>query len=288
MRIDLKSASVRKNIVRSIFFYSALLLYGFIVLYPIFVMILTSLKTVREIAVNPFGFPKDFGISNFASYSKLITRKANYPLYFYNSIFIVLWSIFLIICVSSTASYVLARYKFPFRKAIYLFFVMGLIIPIRLGTISILKIMIALKLNDNLFSIVILSIAVGIPFGVFILNDFIKMIPEELSNAARIDGCSETGIFFRIIFPLLKPAVATVAIVNFIPIWNDFWFPLILLKSPGVKTIPVATAQLFGQYQTDYGLVFAVLTMASLPVIIFYLILSKQFVKGLSAGALKG
>jgi len=99
----------------------------------------------------------------------------------------------------------------------------------------------------------------GIPFGVFVLTDFIRLIPEELSNSARIDGCSEPKIFFRIILPLLQPALAAVAIINFIPIWNDFWFPLLLVRSDNVRTIPIATALLFGQYETNFGLIFSVL-----------------------------
>ncbi|WP_319562681.1 ABC transporter permease subunit [Marispirochaeta sp.] len=114
------------------------------------------------------------------------------------------------------------------------------------------------------------------------------MIPEELSNSARLDGCSEHAIFTRIIVPLTKPALATVAIVNFIPVWNDFWFPLILIRSNEAKTVPLATALLFGQFETNFGMVFAVLSMASLPVMFFYLILSRYFVKGLTRGAMKG
>lgn len=163
-----------------------------------------------------------------------------------------------------------------------------MIIPIRLGTISILKLMIGMHANDTLFSVIIVGIAVGIPFGIFILTDFIKMIPEELSAAARIDGCSEPTIFRIVIIPLLRPALAAVAIINYIPIWNDFWFPLVFLKSDSVKTVPLATALLFGQYQTNYALVFAVLSMASIPVMLFYIIFSKHFVQGLSSGALKG
>lgn len=167
-------------------------------------------------------------------------------------------------------------------------FVTGLIIPIRLGTISIMRMMIGMHINNNLLSVIILSTVVGIPFGVFMLTDFIKMIPEELSNAARIDGCSEPGIFRIVIIPLLKPALAAVAIVNFMPVWNDFWFPLVLLKDDAVRTVPLAADLLFGQYLTNYGLVFTVLSMASIPVIIVYLVFSKQFIKGLSSGALKG
>lgn len=111
---------------------------------------------------------------------------------------------------------------------------------------------------------------------------------DELLNAARIDGATEVRIFSMLILPLLLPAIASVAIVNFIPIWNDFWFPLILLKSDSVRTVPLATALLFGQFQTNYGSVFAVLTMATIPVVTTYFIFSKWFVKGLTEGGLKG
>lgn len=245
---------------------------------------MTSFKTTREIFTNPFGLPATM---KFTSYVKLFTV-SNYLTYFRNSIFVTMISLLIILVITSTASFVLAKYEFKFKKYIYLFLIMGMIIPIRLGTISILKLMIGMNANDTLFSVIIVGIAVGIPFGIFILTDFIKMIPEELSAAARVDGCSEPSIFRIVIIPLLRPALATVAIINYIPLWNDFWFPLILLKSDSVKTVPLATALLFGQYQTNYSLVFSVLCMASIPVMLFYIVFSKHFVKGLSSGALKG
>ncbi len=261
-----------------------LLVYAVTILYPLILMFLTSLKTTREIFTRPFGLPSSFNIS---SYVKLLTI-SHYLKYFKNSFIVSLVSLSIIMVTSSTASYILAKYDIRWRNVLYLFFVAGLIIPIRLGTISIMRMMIGMHINNNLLSVIILSTAVGIPFGVFILTDFIKMIPEELSNAARIDGCSEPGIFRIVIIPLLRPALAAVAIVNFIPVWNDFWFPLVLLKDDAVRTVPLATALLFGQYSTNYGLVFAVLSMASIPVILFYLLFSRQFIKGLSSGALKG
>jgi len=247
-------------------------------------MFLTSFKTTREIFTNPFGLPASF---KFTSYIKLFTI-SNYLTYFKNSLLVTSVSLLVILVITSTASFVLAKYEFKFKNFLYLFFILGMIIPIRLGTISILKLMINIHANDTLFSVIIVGIAVGIPFGVFVLTDFIKMIPEELSAAARVDGCSEPSIFRIVIIPLLRPALATVAIINYIPLWNDFWFPLIFLKSDHVKTVPLATALLFGQYQTNYSLVFAVLSMASIPVMLFYLLFSKHFVQGLSSGALKG
>ncbi len=275
--------AVKRKLTQSALFIF-LSIYALTILYPIILMFLTSFKTTREIFTNPFGLPASF---EFTSYIKLLTV-SNYLAYFRNSIFVTVISLFTIIVITSTAAFVLAKYKFKWRNFLYIFFIAGMIIPIRLGTISILKLMIGMHANDTLFSVIIVGIAVGIPFGIFILTDFIKMIPEELSAAARIDGCTEPAIFRIVIIPLLRPALAAVAIINYIPIWNDFWFPLVFLKSDSVKTVPLATALLFGQYQTNYALVFAVLSMASIPVMLFYIIFSKHFVQGLSSGALKG
>ena len=261
-----------------------LIIYAVSIFLPILLMLLTSLKGNKEIFTNPYGLPHIFNLDN---YIKLI-KVSNYLVYFRNSIIVAVTSIFLILIISSLASFVIAKYRFIGNRFLYFYFIAGLIIPVKLGTIGILKTMITLHLFDNIASLVIVNVAMGIPFGVFILTDFIRMIPEELSNSARIDGCSEPKIFYKIIVPLIRPALAAVAIINFIPIWNDFWFPLVLIRSDNMKTIPLATALLYGQYETNFGLIFAVLSMASLPVIIFYLILSRQFIKGLSAGALKG
>jgi len=265
-------------------YYLIMVAYLLIIAYPLYLMVATSLKPNAEVFTNPFGLPKSLYLDN---YTNMISR-SNYGTYFANSLIVVSVSIFTIVVLSSLAAYVLAKHRFRGSAALYAFFVAGLIIPIKLGTISILKLMIGWGVNDGLASVILVSVATGIPFGVFILTDFIRLIPEELSSAARIDGCGDTAIFGRIIVPLLLPAFAAVAVVNFIPVWNDFWFPLVLLKSDTVKTVPLATALLFGQYQTNYGYVFAVLTMASVPVVIMYLLFSKWFIKGMTEGSIKG
>lgn len=273
-----------KKIFTLVFIYIALINYTIIAIYPIFLMIVTAFKKNKEIFMNPYALPQSWDFSNLIKLFKV----SNYAVYFQNSIVVAVVSIFLILVISSFASYVIAKYEFPLRNFLYIYFLAGLMIPIKLGTVNILQIMVKLHFYDNIASLIIVYTAMGIPIGIFILTDFIREIPEELSNAARIDGCSEPQIFFNIIIPLLRPALAAVAIFNFVPIWNEFWFPLILIQSNNMWTVPLATAQLYGQYQTQYGLVFAILTIASLPVIVFYLVLSKQFVRGLSAGALKG
>ncbi len=273
-----------KNISTRTIAYVILLIYLIIVCYPIFLMVLTSFKDNNDIFSRPYGLPSKINLENFTT----IFTNSNFDLYFRNSVIVAVFSIIFILLFSSLAAYVLAKYKFRLNRFIYLYFLVGLMVPIRLGTINIVQIMSKLHLIDNLFSLIIIYTVFGIPFGIFILTDFIKMIPEELSNAARIDGCSDYGIFLKIILPLLKPALSAVAIINVLPIWNDFWFPLILIRSEHLKTIPLATASLFGEFETRYGLVFAVLTLSSVPLIILYLIISRQFIKGLSEGAFKG
>ena len=264
--------------------YVILIIYSISIFSPIFLMIITSLKENREIFTRPYSLPQSFNLDSYIHLFKI----SNYLIYFRNSIIITLTSLLIILALSSLISYVLAKYRFIGSRFLYFYFIAGLIIPIKLGTIGIIRIMLGLHVFDTLAALIIVYVAMGIPFGVFILTDFIRLIPEELSNSARIDGCSEPKIFFRIILPLIRPALAAVAIINFIPIWNDFWFPLLLVRTDNVKTIPLATALLYGQYETNFGLIFSVLVAASLPVIIFYLIMSRQFIKGLSSGALKG
>lgn len=273
-----------KKTLGRIFFYGVILIYVMTIVYPIFLMVVTSLKPNQDIFKRPLGLPTSVYLENFT----YLFTKSHYAVYFSNSIIVVLASLIFIVMLSSPAAFVFAGYRFKWDRFLYLYFIAGMIIPIRLGTISLLKMFVAMRLNDTIICLMFINIALGIPLGVFILTDFIRMIPRDLFRSARIDGCSEPDIFLRIVLPLLKPAIAALAIVNFIPIWNDFWFPLILIKSDQAKTIPLATAQLFGQFRTNFGLVFAALTMASVPIILFYLFFSKFFTKGLFQGAVKG
>ena len=273
-----------KSLSARIVLYIILLIHSVIVVFPIYLIIVSSSKYNKEIFLNPYGFPAKFIFTN---YTKLFVA-SNYHLYFRNSIVVTVSSIILILILSSFVAYVLAKYKFALNKTIYFYFLAGMVIPIKLGTINIVQIFSKLHLFDNLLSLIIIYTVMGIPLGVFILTAFIEEVPEELSNAARIDGCSEYGIFFRIVVPLIKPALSAVAIINILPIWNDFWFPLVLTRSDNLRTLPLVTAMFFGQFETQWGIIFAVLSVSSLPLIIFYLIISKQFIKGLSEGAFKG
>jgi len=160
-------------------------------------------------------------------------------------------------------------------------------VPIRLGSVSILTMMRKLGLNDTLGSLILVYVAQGLPMAIFILSEFVQQIPRELRDAARCDGVPETRIFFEVIAPLLRPAVATVAVFSMVPIWNDLWFPLILTSSDSSHTITLGVQQFLGQYITDWNSVLAALTLAILPVVVIYVLFSRQLIAGLSAGAVK-
>jgi len=255
-----------------------------IVLFPLYVLITSSFKDRDSVYTNAFGLPE---VWNYSNYIEVFTR-GDFIMYFRNSLVVVLLSLFLLLVFASLASYALAKWRGRISAILFFFFIAGMMMPIRIASIRIIAIVRALGLVDTIWALIPIYVAMGLPIAVFLLTEFIRQIPDELSEAALIDGCGRFNILRRIVAPLLKPAIATVAIYNLVPFWNDLWFPLILISSESSKTLMLGVTRLFGQYQTDWSKVMAVLVLASLPVILLYLIMSRQFIKGMTAGAIKG
>jgi raffinose/stachyose/melibiose transport system permease protein len=161
-------------------------------------------------------------------------------------------------------------------------------IPIRLGTIDLVRLMKSLNLLNTLWSLIPVYVAMGIPIATFVLTAFIQSLPNEMFDAARVDGATEWHIYRTIVIPLLRPALATVAIFNMIKIWNDFWFPLVFIRAEQSRTIALGVSLLFGEYQTDWNKALSVLSLAAVPMLLLYILLSREFIKGLTAGAIKG
>jgi raffinose/stachyose/melibiose transport system permease protein len=159
-------------------------------------------------------------------------------------------------------------------------------IPIRLGTVSILRLVVALRLVDTLVALILVYTAMGLPLTVFILQQFMRQVPTEMKDAARVDGASEYRIFW-LVLPMVRPAVATVAVFTMIPVWNDLWFPLILAPSEQTKTVTLGAQVFLGQFVSDWNAVLSSLTMAMLPILILYVIFSRQLIRGLTAGSIK-
>jgi raffinose/stachyose/melibiose transport system permease protein len=194
----------------------------------------------------------------------------------------------LIVLVGSLAAYALANWRSRISGLLYIYFIAGLMIPIRLGTINLFQIIQQLGLINSLAGLIPVYVAMGLPIATFVLTSFIRSVPFELTEAARIDGASEWRIYSTIILPLIRPAVATVVVFNVIPIWNDLWFPLVFIRDQDARTVTLGVTLLFGQYQTDWTRALSALSLAAVPVLLAYLLMSKQFIQGLTAGALKG
>jgi raffinose/stachyose/melibiose transport system permease protein len=257
--------------------------YVLLIFYPLFNMIISSLKTTREIFQNPFGFPETFLFENY----KALWVDRGFGVYFKNSFIVTSIAMGFVILLGSMASYGVSRYKYKLRTWIYMLFLSGIMLPLKVAIIPLFLIVKNLGLMDTHLSIIMVFIAMGLPSTVFILSGFMKTIPVDLEYAARIDGCNDWGIYRRIVMPVTQSAIALVTIYNAVPIWNDFFFPLVFIQSNRLKTLPVGLSTFFGQYSTNWSLLFAGLSIAILPMLILYVFMSKYFIRGMTAGAIK-
>lgn len=266
------------------FAHAVLAVWTALVVFPLWTMISNSFKFKYDIYKDPFGPPVKW---NFDSYLTVL-KDGDFLLFFRNSLFVTIGSIALVLFFGALAAYALANWKAKASRWIHAFFVAGMMLPIKIGSIRLLQMVKALGLIDTVWSLFPVYVAMGLPIAVFVLTEFIREVPYELTEAAVIDGASRFKIFRSIIVHLLRPALATVAIFNLVPFWNDLWFPLIFINDDKHKTLLLGVTRLFGQYITDWSKILAVLTLAAVPVILLYLTMSKQFIKGLTAGAVKG
>ncbi len=272
------------RVLSRLLIYLVLVLLALGFLYPIALMVLDAFKTTPEIFRSPFGLPSHVGLETFRE----VWRRAHFGLYLRNSVLVTGGSLAVLLACAAPAAYAIARYRFPVRGLIFLFFLAGIMVPIRLGILPLYLLMKHLSLLDTPFSLILTYAASGMPMSVFLLSTFFRTLPSDLEDAARIDGCSEYRTFWSIMLPLVRPAVATVTIVNVVPWWNDFFFPLLFLQSNTWKTVPLGMQIFFGQHLTNWSLVFAGMLMSSLPLLVVYLLMSRQFISGLTSGALKG
>ncbi len=257
--------------------------YVLIILYPLLTMVLSSFKDNRSILTTPFSLPTSF---SFATY-KIVWIDKGFSRYFTNSLFITTISMALVLLLGSMASYGISRYTYRGNTMVYMLFLSGIMLPLKAAIIPLFLLIKTLGLINNPLSVILIFLAMALPSTVFILAGFMKGIPLEMEYAAKIDGCNDFTIYHSIVMPMIAPAIALVTIYNAVPIWNDFFFPLVFLQSDKVKTLPVGLSTFFGQHSTNYSLLFTGLSIAILPMLILYLFMSKYFIKGMTAGAVK-
>lgn len=279
-----KKTASKKKISKKTLIYAVLIIFCLVNAYPIAWMILNSFKSEAEFAVNQLGFPKEFVLSNFVS----AWETANLGVLFKNSIFICLTATLLTVFIGAVASYFLARFSFKMNKIIYTFFIFGLLIPIHSTLVPMFILMKNLGLLNTPITLLFPYIAFHLPITIFILTSFMKAFPKDIEESAVMDGCGIFRIFWSIILPMSRPALATVTILNFIYNWNEFSFALVLINDPELQTLPLGLASFAGQFTTNYGAQMAGLTMSLIPILAFYLLLEKEIVKGMTAGAVKG
>ena len=263
----------------------ALVLYTILALGPIFLILINAFKTRRAIFADPLGLPNGQTFTTIGF--DRVFANADFGLYFFNSLTVTVVSLVLIVLIGAMAAWALTEYKFPGNTLLSLYLAIGIMIPIRLGTVAILQGMVATGLVNTLTALILVYTAQGIPLAVFILSEFMRTVSDDLKNAGRIDGLSEYSIFFRLVLPLVRPAMATVAVFTMIPIWNDLWFPLILAPSEATKTVTLGSQIFIGQFVTNWNAVLAALSLAILPVLVLYVIFSRQLIRGITAGAVK-
>lgn len=261
-----------------------LLAFTIVALFPIVLVVINSFKARKAIFQSPLMLPTPatFSLEGYLT----VWERANFPHYFANSLTVTAVSIFLVLLTGSMAAYALSEYQFPGNTLMGLYLALGIMIPIRLGTVGILRLAVTLELVNTLAILILVYTAQGLPLTVFVLTQFMRQVPRDLKEAGRVDGASEYRIY-GLILPLVRPAIATVAVFVMIPIWNDLWFPLILAPGESTKTVTLGAQQFLGQFVSDWNAVLASLTLAMIPVLILYAIFSRQLIRGITAGSVK-
>lgn len=297
-----------------------LLLLGYLVavVFPMLWVLYTSAKSTQEIYKNPFGLPQVITAPSAETAETLADnyRRAwvdsHFGSYFVNSIKVVLISLALILLLGSMSAYALARFDFVGQGFLYFLFVAGLLIPMQLILIPLFfqytdisefltKMLqptaaalglgtLTVSLHDSHAGLILIYVAASLPFTVFVLTAFFRTLPNELREAALMDGASEYRVFSTVMMPLARPGLVTVAIFNFLGLWNEYLFGLVFLQSDGLKTLPLGLASISmqAQYKSDFGILFAGLVITMVPTLLVYIFLQERITKGITLGALKG
>ncbi len=266
-----------------LFNHGTLLLFTLVIIYPVFWMVLASFKTSGEFLNNVWGLPSVLDIDNYHRAWEL----ANLGRALINSLIISLGTVLFVIALSSIAGYAFAKFRFRFGAAILLVLIFTMQAPT--PVIPFYVLFVRLGLTDSYIGL-ILGIASGsLPLSIFIFQAFFRSIPNELREAAKIDGCSEFSAFLRVVMPISGPAVATVAILTFVGAWNEYFLPLLLVRSPEIRPLTLAVQVFFFQYgRVEWTDVFAALSIASIPMIALYVFMQRWFIQGLTSGSIKG
>jgi len=262
----------------------AALLLALLFLVPFYFVVVNSLKSFGDLMRNAAGWPEAFRWDNYARVWEIM----KFPRAFMNSLLITVLSNAGLVIISAMAAYRILRRPTVFNRVLFVLFIAAMVIPFQSIMIPLVKVASEVGLMDSRFGLIICYFGFGVSLNLFLYHGFMKSIPLEIEEAAVVDGCTPYGVFWRIVFPLLKPMTITILILNSLWIWNDFLLPLLVLHSADIRTIPLQTYSFFGQYTKQWDLALAGLVLGVAPMVAFFLLMQKHIIAGISAGAVKG
>ncbi|QJD85663.1 carbohydrate ABC transporter permease [Cohnella herbarum] len=272
-----------KTLYKNLIFWLMLGVSAFVA-YPLLLMIGTSLKSENELYMDSVGLFNSFHFENYVR----VWEEARLARMFSNSIIVTVASLAGIVLLVTSASFAIARLRFRGSRLTYLLFFSGIFIPFQLSMVPLMIVIRALGLYNNLFGLILVYVNLAIPFGIFLVAGYMKTVPMELDESARMDGCSDWTLYRKIIVPLIKPVTVTLIILQCIQIWNDFFLPNLLISTTANKTVTVGIMSFRGTFSTTWNLLMAGVTITLLPVMGFYLFTQKYIIGGMTAGAVKG
>ncbi len=261
-----------------------LMVFSVTCIFPAIWLFYSSMKTKSEFNTNPISLPSRFNLENYID----ILVKSNIVRWMGNTIRNTFFSLILVVAIGFIAGYFISRFRFKGRKLMYGYFMIGMLVPIHALMIPMYVLFTKTGMSDSWYTLILPYTAFGIPIAVFLVESYVQNIPKELEEAAAIDGSSFGRTLFTIILPVCIPILVTVGIIQFFSTWNEFTFALILLSKESLKTVPVGITIFKGQYSTDYPKMMTAMLLAILPAMVVYFAFSKQIIKGMVAGAVKG
>lgn len=276
------AGSNRRAILAVQYFVAAIV--ALIVLIPLLTAVLNGFKSNADLLLRPFGLPREWLWENYSA----VLQSDSFWRQLLNSTLVMLATATGVVVLASMAAYVFARMQFRGREVLFNFFTLGLLFPLAVAILPLYISLRQLNLVDSLWGIILPQVAFGLPGNILILRGFFTTIPRELDEAAAIDGCSPAGYYLRILLPLMRPALAAVAVLTMVVSWNNFFLPLLVLNSEQLYTLPLGIQQFQGQFGTEWSRVLAFVSLALVPTIGFYLVAERQIIAGLTAGAVKG
>lgn len=264
-----------------------LIIWAIFQIYPLIWLFYSSLKPSVDISQKIFNLPTSLYFENY-NFSAFNERGITLGLYFKNSVIVTFVTLIILVLVSMLAAYSIAKIRFPGKNALLIILIGMLGIPIHALIVPLYYFIAKMGLLNNYFGLILPYVAFNAPFSIILLQTYFRQFPDELIEAAKIDGCNNISAFFRVVMPVSLGAISSVLIINFISIWNEFLFSLVIMKNNSAKTINVGLMAFRGQYQTEWGPLLAALVVVVIPTIIFYFIFHRNILKGIASGAIKG